>query len=307
MFNDFIEKQKIAYRILNNSLKNDKLSHAYLFETNKYSDAFQFAQCFAVEILKKYCYEELDVKLLVNSNNYPDLKILETDNLNYKKDDIKNLQKEFKTKPVYGKYKIYIIKQSEKLSPLVANAILKFLEEPEEGIIAILIAENEYQLLNTITSRCQIISLKNVYEEKNSIIDFYKKNNYKYDNDEQIEEEINNIMRFIVLIEKYKKNAIIYEKKFLDILFKDKIQCQKSIELIKLFYIEALNIRNNIKFMYLEEYKEFIKTINKVNNDDNIIYKINKLMDFEKQVHLNLNINLFLDKMLLELGEDVNG
>ena len=212
MFIDFKETQKVAYKILNNSLKHDKLSHAYLFETNKYNESYEFVKQFAIEILKKYCYENIDIQLLVNTNNYPDLKILETDNLNYKKDDIKELQKEFQTKPVYGKYKIYIIKQSEKLTPIVANTILKFLEEPEEGIIAMLLTKNEYQLLNTITSRCQIISLKNISTNKNTIEDFYKKNNYKYENIDQINEDINNIMRFIVLIEKYKKNAIIYEK-----------------------------------------------------------------------------------------------
>lgn len=307
MFIDFKETQKVAYKILNNSLKHDKLSHAYLFETNKYNESYEFVKKFAIEILKKYCYENIDIQLLVNTNNYPDLKILETDNLNYKKDDIKELQKEFQTKPVYGKYKIYIIKQSEKLTPIVANTILKFLEEPEEGIIAMLLTKNEYQLLNTITSRCQIISLKNISTNKNTIEDFYKKNNYKYENIDQINEDINNIMRFIVLIEKYKKNAIIYEKKFLDILFKDKIECQKTIELVKLFYIEALNSRNDINFMYLEQYNNFIATINKVNDDKKIIDKLNKLMKFEKEIHLNLNINLFLDKMLLELGEDVNG
>jgi hypothetical protein len=93
----------------------------------------------------------------------------------------------------------------------------------------------------------------------------------------------------------------------LDILFKDKIECQKTIELVKLFYIEALNSRNDINFMYLEQYNNFIATINKVNDDKKIIDKLNKLMKFEKEIHLNLNINLFLDKMLLELGEDVNG
>ena len=307
MFVDFKETQKVAYKILNNSLKHDKLSHAYLFETNKYNKSYEFVKEFAIEILKKYCYENIDIQLLVNTNNYPDLKILETDNLNYKKDDIIELQKEFQTKPVYGKYKIYIIKQSEKLTPIVANTILKFLEEPEEGIIAMLLTKNEYQLLNTITSRCQIISLKNISTNKNTIEDFYRKNNYKYENIDQINEDINNIMRFIVLIEKYKKNAIIYEKKFLDILFKDKIECQKTIELVKLFYIEALNSRNDINFMYLEQYNNFIATINKVNDEKKIIDKLNKLMKFEKEIHLNLNINLFLDKMLLELGEDVNG
>ena len=77
------------------------------------------------------------------------MKIIEKDNLHYKKEENKNLQKEFKTKPIYGEYKIYIIKECEKLTENISNTILKFIEEPEEGIIAILLVENEYQLLST--------------------------------------------------------------------------------------------------------------------------------------------------------------
>ena len=38
--------------------------------------------------------------------------------------------------------------------------MLKFLEEPNEDIIAILLTTNRYKIIDTILSRCQIISLK---------------------------------------------------------------------------------------------------------------------------------------------------
>ena len=37
MLDDFKEEQNIVYKILINQLKNNKYSHAYLFETNGYS------------------------------------------------------------------------------------------------------------------------------------------------------------------------------------------------------------------------------------------------------------------------------
>ena len=59
---------------------------------------------------------------------------------------------------------IYIIDPAEKLNPASANTILKFLEEPPEGIVAILITENKYNVLETIVSRCQCLSLVNDLE-----------------------------------------------------------------------------------------------------------------------------------------------
>ena len=41
-----------------------------------------------------------------------------------------------------------------------ANTILKFLEEPNENIIAFLLTNNRYHVIDTIVSRCQILSLK---------------------------------------------------------------------------------------------------------------------------------------------------
>jgi len=40
------------------------------------------------------------------------------------------------------------------------NILLKLLEEPPENTVIILIAENRDQLLNTILSRCQIVSVQ---------------------------------------------------------------------------------------------------------------------------------------------------
>ena len=52
-------------------------------------------------------------------------------------------------------------KEADKLNMSSANTILKFLEEPEDDIVAILVANNRYAVIETILSRCQVLSLKN--------------------------------------------------------------------------------------------------------------------------------------------------
>ena len=47
MLDEYKEKQKIVYKILKNAITQDKISHAYLFETNGYKDAKKVALAFA--------------------------------------------------------------------------------------------------------------------------------------------------------------------------------------------------------------------------------------------------------------------
>ena len=57
MFSEYKDEQKIAYKTLLNAINNNKISHAYLFETNKYINSFDFVKKFAMEILKNNGYE----------------------------------------------------------------------------------------------------------------------------------------------------------------------------------------------------------------------------------------------------------
>ena len=95
------KKQKVAYQIIKNEIDNNKLSHAYIIESNRCADTNDFIYCMLADILDKpELYE------VIKNNNYPDVKFMQTLDLQFKKNEILELQKEFKTKPLYGKYKI---------------------------------------------------------------------------------------------------------------------------------------------------------------------------------------------------------
>ena len=62
-------------------------------------------------------------------------------------------------KPFQSKYKVMIIWQPEMMHPAAANGILKILEEPPANTIFILVSSRAEQLLPTILSRTQIITV----------------------------------------------------------------------------------------------------------------------------------------------------
>lgn len=55
-----------------------------------------------------------------------------------------------------GGRKVVIVWQADRMNVAAANKLLKIIEEPPQGTVLLLLAHNEDQLLNTITSRCQI-------------------------------------------------------------------------------------------------------------------------------------------------------
>lgn len=62
------------------------------------------------------------------------------------------------------RHRFVIIDQAEKLTPQAANALLKSVEEPPEGVHFILITSNLSMLLPTIRSRCQVLSFSSLTE-----------------------------------------------------------------------------------------------------------------------------------------------
>ena len=157
-------KDTIVIKSLTNTLKTDKLSHAYLVvgEDSLYSDEFILSFVKAI-----FCLENKDKEFYscenckncnsINHGNYVDFYKLSSET-SIKKDEIQTLKSDLSVKSFYGK-KIYWIKDIEKMTEQAANSLLKFLEEPEDDIIAILSCKNISAVLPTIISRCQQIKL----------------------------------------------------------------------------------------------------------------------------------------------------
>ena len=147
--------------ILENQIKNDKLSNAYIFESKNSSYNLDKALEFSKSVFNNF---GINTKLEEN----PDFEIIKKDdkekNISIK--TIRLLIKDMYLRPSNGKIKIYIIKDSENLSIESSNALLKSIEESKDYIILIFTTNNAYSLLKTIRSRCQIISFKSQIENE---------------------------------------------------------------------------------------------------------------------------------------------
>lgn len=84
---------------------------------------------------------------------------------NINKDECLNIVKKLSLKTFEGNKKVLIMWLPEYLGK-EGNRLLKLIEEPPEGTIFILVAERDDLILNTILSRCQIVTINNLMDEE---------------------------------------------------------------------------------------------------------------------------------------------
>ena len=69
-------------------------------------------------------------------------------------------------KPYSSKYKVYIVDEAEKMNQQAQNALLKTIEEPPAYAVILLLTTNADAFLQTIRSRCVMLDIKPVSDEK---------------------------------------------------------------------------------------------------------------------------------------------
>ena len=308
MLDDFISDQAIAYKIFKNSISKNKLSHAYLINTNGYHKGFDFAKAFAKYLLcpnNETGSHECSVCHLIDNNSYSEFKVIEADGLWIKKEQTDELQEMFSMKSLSGR-KVYIINGVENLNISASNSILKFLEEPEEGIVAILITDNIYKVLGTIVSRCQVINLNNVQVKSDDML--LNVGNQLYNDSDKINEFVNDsesiskighVIDFIEYLYSNKLDTLVYINKYWNDFFKGKDDYLFAFNIMIMFYSDVINYKMGNDII-LSEFKSNIEKFSEL--DYNIINSIlNLIMEVREDLYSNVNLNLLMDKFIIKM------
>lgn len=282
--------------VLENLVKyyhENKISHAYLIETNNlekcYLDLLEvIKQIFCQNEYNKEC-NKCNICNLVNQNYLPSLVVISPDGMNIKKEQIVELKKKFSIVPIYTKENIYVIKNAEKLNGASANTMLKFLEEPEQNILGFFITNNANNVISTIRSRCEVIKvLYDIHElDINNITNDINKDKF----DVAIE--------YLFKIEVEKKLGIMYNRDVVLNKFSEREDIKTVFKIIFIIYEELLK-----KVMGLDNKFDFEK-INELSSLDKekVLRRINLVTKFIDDIDSNVNVELLLDKFVIELGD----
>ena len=155
--------QEQVTKTLESSLKQGRISHAYLFIGPRGTGKTSVARIFAHEV-NGFKYEPED--------DYVD--IIEIDGASNRGiDSIRELREKVMIAPTSGKYKIYIIDEVHMLTKEAFNALLKTLEEPPSHVIFIMATTDAHKVPITITSRAQTYTFR--LAEKSVMAEYLKK------------------------------------------------------------------------------------------------------------------------------------
>ena len=152
--------QRKAAEILHESLKHQRVAHAYIFAgpkgVGKAKMALEFAKALHCDSKNHDACNQCSSCTRIEHYNHQDVIWIKPERNSIKIEQIRQLQKGFQYKALEN-YKVFIIENAELLTRESANSLLKLLEEPGSPMVAVLLAENPHQLLPTIRSRCQVI------------------------------------------------------------------------------------------------------------------------------------------------------
>ena len=278
MRNLSIVKKKF-FEYTDHLIDNNKISHAYIIELDNYEDNMIDVYDFIKMILFNKKHDELkqineNIINYIDNNMYPDIKVIEPDGNNIRKRQLIELQKEYSNKSILDNKRIYLIKNSEKMNQASGNTILKFLEEPEDNIIALLLTDNRYNVLETILSRCQILSLKETNlldSEEEKFIEFLS--------------HVVNPKSFFKRYNYFINNYIV----------------DKNVAKEKLLQVESTIIQYLNNQYFGEEYENQISDILKTKEEKVLINYLSIIEEELIKLEYNVNYKLWIDSLFSKL------
>lgn len=314
---------------LENAIKMDKVSHAYVINGDKNAGKEFIAKIFAMALQCENrqgiepCGECHSCKQAL-SGNHPDIIFITHEKPGtIGVDDIRRqINNDVAIKPYKGPRKIYIMNEGEKMTVQAQNALLKTLEEPPEYAVLLILASNVDSLLPTVLSRCVVLNMKPAKDAqiKKYLMETMEIPDYKADI--CVAFARGNVGKAKLLakseeFDKVKEEAIILLKNIKEMDLNEIVTAIKKINEYKFDvndYMDILSIwyRDVLLFKATHDanhliFKEEIQHIRKV-ADKSAYEGIEKIIDAleksKQRLNANVNFELTMELLLLTIKEN---
>jgi DNA polymerase-3 subunit gamma/tau len=187
--------QEILKRSLKSCFESQKIPHAFLLNgmqgVGKTTTARIMARCLSctginneIEIISAHACGTCRSCTAMDNDNHMD--IMEIDAASRTGvDDIREIVDASQYKPIWGRYKIFIIDEIHMLSKSAFNALLKTLEEPPSHVKFIFATTEIHKVPETILSRCMVFKLLPIPQDQlsNYLVKITSNEGFRLDED----------------------------------------------------------------------------------------------------------------------------
>lgn len=326
-FKDVVGHKNII-EYIQNAVREDKVSHAYILNGERGSGKKMLANLFARTL---QCEEHgtdpcgtCHSCMQMESGSHPDVICVHHEKPNsISVDDIRTqVNNDILIKPYQGPYKIYIIPEADLMTPQAQNALLKTIEEPPEYAVILLLAENAQKLLPTITSRCVMLKLRNIRDTliRKYLMEQMGVPDYKADMCTAFAQ--GNVGRAIMLAESEHFNDIREEAiqllKYMPEMEMDeiikairrisayKLEINDYLDIILIWYRDILLYKATLEVdkVVFKDQISFIKEASKRSSYEGIETVIEALDKAKARLRANVNFDLVMELLLLTIKEN---
>lgn len=316
IYKDILKQQQpILYQILLQSFQNQKIPHAFLLVGKNASLPAHFiAKSLICEDDILAC-DQCNECRRIDEHNYGDFIYYNGQDETIKKPQIEYIQDQFSKSALEGKAKIYLMENIENSTSEAMNSLLKMLEEPTAGIYAIFTCQNLNRVLPTIQSRCQVIQLlpssqKMLREELkkedisqddvNILAELFTSYDEckEYIESESFEKLKEEVYHFIDDLYFHRDNLIINVQTHLLKEFSDKKNVQFFLNMLVLALRDLFHVKHSMNLTY-PSFKSLYDRIN--DQEENIIQKIDLILNTEYLLSTNANVMLLMDSMMYRI------
>ena len=311
-----IKYQNVLYKTLLNSKKRNKFPQALLLNSSKDVPLLEISKYIAKWIVSSGDEpSESDLACVkIDNNTYADLIVIDGKDQTIKKGEIEKMQERFSLSSIEDNAKrIYIIHLIEHATSEAVNSLLKFLEEPNEDIYAIITTENINGVLPTIISRCLNLRLTKASKQE-LVVEAIKKGISledalilsSFNGSLGLIEEAYNESKYISLkdlvVEMFNEyvednNILYFAQVEMGDLLNNKNNFRLFLDILEVFLLDVINCdRDSVNF---SEHKDLLNEVN--NKMKNIPFKLESIMGYKNSINLNANLKLLLDSLMINL------
>ncbi len=331
-FKDIVGQEQLKEH-LQNAIRLNKVSHAYIINGERSSGKEFIAKTFAMALQcenlqtdgqdMEPCQECHSCKQAL-SGNHPDIIFITHEKPNtIGVDDIRvQINQDIAVKPYSSPYKIYIVDEAEKMNVQAQNALLKTIEEPPAYGVILLLTTNADAFLPTILSRCIRLDLRPVADDKLKDFLMKKCGVVDYQADICVDFSQGIVGKAVTLassahFNEIKDAALQLLKRVKDIELSEMIGAVKQIseykleindifDMMMIWYRDVLIYKatKNIDRVIFSEQLDYIKERAKKSSYEGIETILNALEKAKTRLKANVNFDLVMELLLLTIKEN---